>query len=205
MDFRDACVVFFSVTCSPFIGTVPRELVNLAHLEYLFLNGDFQGTIPDYLGDIPKLHTLALVGKWSGTIPNSLERAPLAMLILSVRSFLKVSKYSIRFREIIWQVQFRPRCYPSRVLRGFNWTVLSNFDFFDQLGNDLEGTIPPSVGDLKLLVGLFLGENRISGTIPESLGSLPFLAELQLQNNKFSGTIPTSLKNLSHLRQWCVS
>lgn len=91
MSGRIHLLLFFFFSRAHFLGTIPREFVNLSHLEYLFLNGDFEGTIPDYLGDIPKLNSLALVGKWSGTIPDSLERAPLSLLILPVCSvFLNI-------------------------------------------------------------------------------------------------------------------
>ncbi len=66
--------------------------------------------------------------------------------------------------------------------------------------NGLSGTLPTSLGDLKSLEWLNLGNNELSGTLPASLGSLTRLQLLALQSNQFSGELPPSLGNLTELR-----
>jgi Leucine-rich repeat (LRR) protein len=65
--------------------------------------------------------------------------------------------------------------------------------------NNLNGSIPPSIGNLVNLQSLFLGVNRITGSIPSSIGNLVNLTSLLLYANKLSGGIPSSIGNLVNL------
>ncbi|XP_059438783.1 receptor-like protein EIX2 [Corylus avellana] len=65
--------------------------------------------------------------------------------------------------------------------------------------NQLNGTIPESIGKLSMLVSLNLNDNQMSGTIPESIGKLSMLVSLNLAHNQMSGTIPESIGKLSML------
>jgi len=65
--------------------------------------------------------------------------------------------------------------------------------------NNLQGTIPPQIGDLPNLSMLALFNNYITGTLPEELALLKYLAYIQLNFNSVSGTIPESLGNWSYL------
>ncbi len=62
--------------------------------------------------------------------------------------------------------------------------------------NQLSGSIPPELGNLKKLVSLELQENQLSGNIPSSLGNLDVSA-LKLDHNYLSGEIPSALTNLN--------
>ena len=66
--------------------------------------------------------------------------------------------------------------------------------------NGLSGSLPTSLGDLKSLEWLNLGNNKLSGALPASLGGLTRLQLLALQSNQFSGELPPSLGNLTDLR-----
>ena len=67
--------------------------------------------------------------------------------------------------------------------------------------NNLTGTIPPKLGNLVHLKGLYLGQNELSGAIPRELGDLPSLQRMALSNNRLSGRIPAEIGNLSNLEQ----
>ncbi len=59
--------------------------------------------------------------------------------------------------------------------------------------NSLSGPIPPDLGDLSNLQGLYLFTNSLTGPIPPELGDLSNLIHLVLFNNSLSGSIPPAL------------
>ena len=72
-------------------------------------------------------------------------------------------------------------------------------------GNELSGTIPAELGNLANLVELSLSSNLLNGRIPPELGNLPNLAGLHLWGNQLSGPIPSELGNLSSLTELDLS
>lgn len=73
------------------------------------------------------------------------------------------------------------------------------------LFNNVEGTLPASLGNLKNLQQLELSFNKLSGTIPAELGNLTKLEMLAFNGNMLTGTLPESLGNLVALKQLHVS
>jgi hypothetical protein len=73
------------------------------------------------------------------------------------------------------------------------------------LFNNINGTLPESLGDLKNLRILELSFNKISGNIPGSLGKLDKLEMLAFNGNALNGSIPESLGKLTNLRQLHLS
>ena len=65
--------------------------------------------------------------------------------------------------------------------------------------NQLEGEIPPEMGEISQLRSLDLLNNQLRGTIPSELGALSHLESLKLSDNQFSGSLPQSLVNLKNL------
>ena len=65
--------------------------------------------------------------------------------------------------------------------------------------NDLSGQIPPELGQLENLKGLWLYNNKLSGQIPPELGQLQNLIGLRLWDNDLSGQIPVELSKLTNL------
>ncbi|KAJ6715602.1 LEUCINE-RICH REPEAT-CONTAINING PROTEIN [Salix viminalis] len=77
---------------------------------------------------------------------------------------------------------------------------LSELEVLDLSYNTgLEGSLPPSIVNLKKLKLLKLVGCGFTGPIPESIGSLELLESLELGSNGFTGTIPPSIGNLSKL------
>ena len=60
----------------------------------------------------------------------------------------------------------------------------------------LEGTIPPSLGELSALVTLDLSGNSLTGEIPAELGQLSNLETLRLSGYSFTGCIPLALRSV---------
>ena len=65
--------------------------------------------------------------------------------------------------------------------------------------NELTGTIPETLGQLKSLKSLILSRNGLTGPIPETLGQLKSLKSLHLRYNYLAGPIPETLGQLSNL------
>jgi M6 family metalloprotease-like protein len=75
----------------------------------------------------------------------------------------------------------------------------------DLTNNQLAGSLPASIGNLKSLQTLNLGNNQLSGSIPSEVGELVNLERLLLNNNQFSGSIPGELGGLAQLGQLMLS
>ncbi|KAG4086869.1 L domain-like protein [Neocallimastix lanati (nom. inval.)] len=67
--------------------------------------------------------------------------------------------------------------------------------------NNLDGSIPPELGELSELIELNLSGNKLSGSIPPELGNLTNLQELVLENNNLSGSVPTEFGKLENLQK----
>ncbi|KAL3507243.1 hypothetical protein ACH5RR_032625 [Cinchona calisaya] len=59
--------------------------------------------------------------------------------------------------------------------------------------NQLQGSIPVTIGNLSNLEKLFLLKNQLSGSIPQDIGKLKKLAVLVLDKNQISGPLPELL------------
>ena len=70
---------------------------------------------------------------------------------------------------------------------------------FNLPSNNLDGSIPPELGNLLSLQFLVLGHNRLSSGIPPELGNLASLQFLVLGHNHLSGEIPSELGSLTNL------
>lgn len=65
--------------------------------------------------------------------------------------------------------------------------------------NNLNGSIPPEIGNLTKLNDLALNNNLLSGLIPASLGNLTSLYRLNLTVNQLSGSIPSEIGAMHNL------
>ncbi len=94
---------------------------------------------------------------------------------------------------------------PPQIGNNLNGTIPPVLGTLDQLqyltlaGNNLSGPIPPELGNLANLEHLFLYANNLSGTIPTELGNLVKIEQLYVDDNQLTGVIPPSLGNLSNL------
>eukprot|EP01117_Protostelium_nocturnum_P001787 TRINITY_DN1223_c0_g1_i1.p1 TRINITY_DN1223_c0_g1~~TRINITY_DN1223_c0_g1_i1.p1 ORF type:complete len:1266 (+),score=410.12 TRINITY_DN1223_c0_g1_i1:83-3880(+) len=69
----------------------------------------------------------------------------------------------------------------------------------DLKSNNLVGSIPDSIGELKMMTDLALGDNLLSGAIPRSISQCNELLRLSLTSNRLSGTLPDFPPSLSLL------
>ncbi len=70
--------------------------------------------------------------------------------------------------------------------------------------NPISGNIPPEIGDLKNLEVLAINGANLEGEIPTELGNLANLKQLHLSSNKLNGLVPISLGNLKNIEVFNV-
>uniref|UniRef100_A0A5B7AQ14 Protein kinase domain-containing protein n=1 Tax=Davidia involucrata TaxID=16924 RepID=A0A5B7AQ14_DAVIN len=67
-------------------------------------------------------------------------------------------------------------------------------------GKGLAGQIPPEIGRLKSLSGLYLHFNKLNGVVPKEIANLSELSDLYLNVNNLTGEIPPEIGNMSNLQ-----
>ncbi|KAL2511443.1 Leucine-rich repeat protein kinase family protein [Abeliophyllum distichum] len=67
-------------------------------------------------------------------------------------------------------------------------------------GKGLSGQIPPEIGQLKSLSGLYLHFNQLHGVVPKEIANLTELTDLYLNVNNLSGNIPPQIGDMSALQ-----
>jgi hypothetical protein len=90
---------------------------------------------------------------------------------------------------------------PTRQYRMLNaFPILLNLGF-----NNFTGSIPPEIGQLKMLNALNFSSNNLSGEIPWQISNLTSLQLLDLSNNHLTGELPSALSDLHFLSIFNVS
>ncbi|KAJ0550827.1 putative protein kinase RLK-Pelle-LRR-XII-1 family [Helianthus annuus] len=188
-------------------GNLPRSIGNLVGLSILHLEGNhFTGNIPLTIGNLQKLQVIRLDGnQLSGPIPDTMGN--LSMLNNLYLSFNRLEGHipsSIgkchRLLEVYLNNNKLNGNIPTQLLQVSSLSVK-----LDLSQNNLFGSLPTEVGDLKMLSDLDLSDNNISGSIPSSLGDCASLSRLSLKGNLFQGMIPPSLSSLKGLVELDIS
>ncbi|XP_020591893.1 LRR receptor-like serine/threonine-protein kinase GSO1 [Phalaenopsis equestris] len=149
-------------------------------------NNHFNGSLPKWFGQFKRLKVLYLYMNFF-TEPISFASSSLLCdlydLGLSYNYFTKLSDdgSSLKCKE-------------------YKMTIL------DITNNQLSGSIPKWVENMKNLIFLYLGNNQFDGLIPQSLGQLTNLAILGLSSNNLHGSLSeTHFANLSQLTHLYLS
>ncbi|GKB73194.1 kinase-like domain-containing protein [Tanacetum coccineum] len=151
-------------------------LVNFKSCNLLVYGNQFSGPIPDAIGNLSLLNELYLYSnKLEGHIPSSLGNCK------------NLNGLNLRNNRLSGKI-------PGQLLQLSSLTI-----FLILSENNLSGSIPPEIKDLKMLSYLSLSYNNLSGTITSSLGECISLTVLNLSHNLFQGIIPSSLSSLRGL------
>ncbi|XP_031484097.1 receptor-like protein kinase 7 [Nymphaea colorata] len=164
-------------------GRVSSSINNCSTLQHLDLSDNhFAGEVPE-LWNLAGLRVLNLsLNRFSGPFPESSLR----------------NKSNLEWLKL-GDNPFDRSPFPEEMvgLRQLRWVYLTN--------SNLEGRIPPGIGNLTELVNLELSSNALSGEIPAEITMLKNLLQLELYNNSLSGKLPTGFGNLSNLGSFDAS
>ena len=193
-------------------GAIPPELGNLINLEGLFLwDNELSGTVPPELENLSGLTQLFLSkNRLGGCLPEiwrDIEDSDLDDVGLQFCSD----------RDVL--VTLYEATDGDNWLENRNW--LSNRPIADWYGvtaddsgrvielilteNELNGAIPPELGNLTKLEVLDFAVNQLRGTIPLELVNLSRLTHLFLYSNQLTGSISPELSKLANLEQLALS
>ncbi|XP_062014553.1 MDIS1-interacting receptor like kinase 2-like [Rosa rugosa] len=89
-------------------------------------------------------------------------------------------------------------------LRELSFLSFPNLEYLDLSFNELNGSIPPSIGGLSNLVFLYLRHNQLSGSVPQEIGNLKKLTVLKLDTNQLSGHLPQNICRGGSLQNFTV-
>ncbi|XP_048495564.1 leucine-rich repeat receptor protein kinase HPCA1 isoform X2 [Beta vulgaris subsp. vulgaris] len=157
-----------------FSGPIPESIGSLQRLTHLFLNiNHFSGNIPHSIGNLRNLIWLDLSeNELDGTLPISNTTTPGLDMLLNAHHFhLGQNRFS---------GELPAELFSSRMT--LIHIILNE--------NQLNGSIPDTLGDIRTLTVIRLDRNSLSGSVPQNLSMLTSLNQLYLANNNLSGPIP---------------
>ncbi|TVU36318.1 hypothetical protein EJB05_18249, partial [Eragrostis curvula] len=181
---------FYGVVCDPNSG----DIIGIS-----LSNISLSGTMASSFCRLNKLHTLELAANSiTGTVPASLANCTnLQVLNLSMNSLtgqLPDLSALVNLEVLDLSTNNFNGAFPVWVSKLSGLTELglgeNNFD---------EGVIPESIGDLKNLTWLFLGQCNLRGDIPASVFDLVSLGTLDFSRNQITGVFPKAISKLKNL------
>jgi Leucine-rich repeat (LRR) protein len=181
---------FYGVACDPNSGAV---------IGISLSNMSLSGTISSSFSLLNQLHTMELgANSITGTVPASLaDCRNLQVLNLSTNSLagqLPDLSALVKLEVLDLSTNSFSGAFPVWVTKLSDLTELgigeNNFD---------EGDVPESIGDLKNLTWLFLGQCNLRGDIPASIFDLISLGTLDFSRNQITGVFPKAISKLKNL------
>lgn len=205
-------LVSLSLNNNKFSGEIPSSLQICLRLLYLDLgHSKLTGNIPTWLGDKQRgLFTLILRSNmFTGSIPPQLSLLHLRILDLSGNNLtgtIPESFGNFISMTIIMTGFYLENMYFSSSMELIvknkslvYYRDLPRICVIDLSENNLHGSIPHELSNLKGLQVLNLSGNHLTGEIAYQIGSITSLESLDLSRNDLLGAIPASLSNLSFL------
>jgi len=92
--------------------------------------------------------------------------------------------------------------FNSNELTGSLPTELGNLKALEKINlqyNQLSGSLPTEIGELKALTIAAMGNNQLTGSIPTETGLWGSMQTIGFENNKFTGTLPSEWSKLPYI------
>ncbi|MQM21986.1 hypothetical protein Taro_055033 [Colocasia esculenta] len=189
------------------IKSIPSfPLVNLTSLSFLDLSkNEIQSPFPEWLTNITSLEHLDLSwNNFQGGIPSALwSMSSLTELIISgngrLDGKLPGNQSSLCKLQMLEMIRMNISGDINKLEGSFSGCIRSSLQSLHLRDNQLSGSFPGWLMEMKQLKHLFLSSNSLQGPIPAFLGRLSFLETLDLSGNNLNGRIPHSLGDVSRL------
>ncbi|KAJ1275253.1 hypothetical protein BS78_05G122100 [Paspalum vaginatum] len=206
--FNLPSLVAFGVDQNDLHGALPPNWGNnQSNLEFIYLAvNHFTGNVPSSLANATMINTIDLgVNNFTGMIPP--EIGTLCPVIFSFDSN-QIEASSTKGWEFIMPLTNCTRLsvlsFRNNMLAGELPVSITNLSTNLQVlytgFNQIQGSIPPGIGNLVNLQKLFLSHNHFVGVLPSTIGQLKMMRALGVDGNLLSGTIPPSICNLTLLQ-----
>lgn len=208
---EDGFVTGLNLTGNGLRGRIPEEMYLLNHLARLELSDNpfLGGPLPIELTRL-NLDTLALAGtqlcfseedefqEWLSTIDNaSYETCDVINPhpdLEALTAFFNATNGPEWVNKNNW-LSHSPLETWHGIVVGDEGRVTE----INLFSNDLEGELPPEIGELTELKRLYLESNRVTGSLPSEIGKLHNLETLILMYNDLTGSIPPEIGQLGSL------
>ncbi|KAG6642321.1 hypothetical protein CIPAW_09G134400 [Carya illinoinensis] len=198
--FRCTQLKVLSLSFNNFSGRVPQEIRNLTMLVYLDLdNNKFEGRVPPELGNLTMLAQLYLgFNDFKGALPREIGNLQnLEVFTITNSSIAGSIPFGIFNISTIQYIAMEFNNLSGHLPPNFG-LFLPNLREISLANNELTGTIPSSISNASQLTHLDLSSNSFSGLIPKTLGNLRFLQLLHLGNNNMTLESPDLFSSLSN-------
>jgi len=199
-------VIGISLSNISLSGTISSSFSLLQQLRTLELGANsISGTVPAAMANCTNLQVLNLsMNSLTGQLPDLSALLDLQVLDLSTNSFngafpVWISKLSGLTELGLGENNFDDGDVPESIGNLKNLTWL----FLGQC--NLRGEIPASVFDLVSLGTLDFSRNQITGVFPKAISKMRNLWKIELYQNNLTGEIPQELANLTLLSEFDVS
>jgi len=152
----------------------------------------FQGTIPEILGfELQSLKYLDVSGNWlEGFVPSSLAYLPaLTSLHVGDNSYEVATIPSWITTMTGLQELTMDRSHLIGTISPELFSNLRHLKYIDLSTNELDGSIPGTIGESQVLEYLLLQKNQLTGRLPPSMALLSDLSVLLIQDNNLEGQV----------------
>ena len=165
-------------------------------IELHLSSNNLEGGIPSSLGELSSLTELNLFdNELTGDIPSELSNLT-KLRTLGHRMEPADRSDTVRIRQCIQSAGTVARSQPTYRRDTCRAVQSHKSDGLNIAENQIEGEIPPWLGDLSDLEELYLQDNQLTGSIPAELADLADLEELFLADNQLTGCIPEELRDI---------
>ncbi|KAL4621035.1 hypothetical protein ACB092_06G199000 [Castanea dentata] len=207
-----------------FLGLVPTNLGNLPYLQWLDLSNNYLGRSLDFLKSLTncsKLDKLDLgTNQFGGVLPIPIGNLSTQLTMLYFGANEISGTIPVTLGNLVNLIGLGME---HNLFTGLIPTIFGKFQKIQALhlngnrllgelptfiGNltQLEGSIPPSLGNCPNLQILNISQNNLSGFIPPQLIGLSSLSILlDLSHNSFTGKLPFEVSNLKNINQLDIS